>query len=198
MVDSLWDWLDSGKDALKSFKDYAGETFRDIVSDMMRTIVLRNVFGTFQDDIAKIYENYSMGSDMAAMAAAVAARMQDLVDTYETQLPALQTLLKTITDNLSLSGIDITGATNASQTAQTSGIRNVTEETGARIDGALIAQTNRLISVDDGITALREQADRALDVFLQIASSVRRSADNSDDIKRLLNLIQRDGIPIKG
>ena len=84
------------------------------------------------------------------------------------------------------------------QTAQTSGIRNVSEETGARIDGALIAQTNRLISVDDGITALREQADRALDVFLQIASSVRRSADNSDDIKRLLNLIQRDGIPIKG
>lgn len=197
MVDSLWDWLDSGKDALKSFKEYAGETFRDIVSDMMRTIVLKNVFGTFEGDIADIYEKYSTGGDMAAMAAAVAARMQDLVDTYETQLPGLQTLLKSITESLSLSGIDITNATNAAQTAQSGGVRNITEETGSRIDGNLIAQTNRLISVDENITGLREQANRALDVFLQIASSVRRSADNSDEIKRTLAIIQRDGISLK-
>jgi hypothetical protein len=197
MVDSLWDWLDSGKDALKSFKEYAGETFRDIVSDMMRTIVLKNVFGTFESDIADIYEKYSTGGDMAAMAAAVAARMQDLVDTYETQLPGLQTLLKSITESLSLSGIDITNATNAAQTAQSGGVRNITEETGSRIDGNLIAQTNRLISVDENITGLREQANRALDVLLQIASSVRRSADNSDEIKRTLAVIQRDGISLK-
>ena len=123
--------------------------------------------------------------------------MQDLVDTYETQLPGLQTLLKSITESLSLSGIDITNATNAAQTAQSGGVRNITEETGSRIDGNLIAQTNRLISVDENITGLREQANRALDVFLQIASSVRRSADNSDEIKRTLAIIQRDGISLK-
>lgn len=31
-VDSLWDWFDNGKDALDSFKDYASDTFRNIVS----------------------------------------------------------------------------------------------------------------------------------------------------------------------
>ena len=38
MVDSLWDWFDEGKDALDSFKEYAGDTFRDIASLPSRTI----------------------------------------------------------------------------------------------------------------------------------------------------------------
>lgn len=83
MVDSLWDWLDSGKDAPKIIPELPGKRkrFVDIVSDMMRdAIVLKNVFGTFESDIADIYEKYSTGGDMAAMAAAVAARMRDLVD----------------------------------------------------------------------------------------------------------------------
>ena len=40
MVDSIWDWFDEGKDALDRFKDYAKQTFRDIVSDMIKTILL--------------------------------------------------------------------------------------------------------------------------------------------------------------
>lgn len=56
-VDSLWDWFDEGKSALDSFKEYASGTFRDIVSDMLKTIVLENVVGSFGDDIASIYEN---------------------------------------------------------------------------------------------------------------------------------------------
>jgi hypothetical protein len=39
MVDSLRDRFDGGKDALDSFHEYASDTFRNIVSDMMRTTV---------------------------------------------------------------------------------------------------------------------------------------------------------------
>ena len=101
MTDSLWDWLNNGKDALDSFKDYADDTFKDIINDMMQTIVLKEVFGSFQDDIEKLYESYATGSiDEAKLAEGVSTLAQTLLGNYEEQLPGLKQLLESLTTTI--------------------------------------------------------------------------------------------------
>lgn len=118
-TDSIMDWLDTGKDALNSFKDYASDVFRSIVQDMLKTIVLDKVVGTFQDDIVKMYDDYSKGHvSEEDLMKQVANRTQDMVQTYEQQIPVLQAIAGNMNEILQqTTGIDITKSSSATATA---------------------------------------------------------------------------------
>jgi hypothetical protein len=109
-VDSLWDWFDEGKDALDSFKDYASQTFRDIVSDMLRTLLLKNVFNGYSDDISDLYDQYASGKlSEEELMEGVSQRTGKLVTDYERNLPMLQNILGGIDEDLKGIGIDLKG-----------------------------------------------------------------------------------------
>lgn len=198
MVDGLWDWLDEGESALDSFKDYAKSTFRDIVSDMLRTIVMKKVLGKFEDDIAKLYEKFSGNdTDMASFSAEITARIKSLTDKYAQELPYLQELLKQINDNFSLAGFDLKDTEGASQSANSSVASQVTEDTMTWLAGSMVAQTNRLISVDNNISEFRGQVDKALAPLTQIAANTKATADKLGGIAADIMVIRRDGVNIK-
>ena len=139
-VDSLWDWFDEGKDALKSFKEYAGDTFRDIVSDMMKTIVLEKVVGSFSDDIAEIYEEYARGSmDEETLMQKVAKRTGELIDSYEEQTPTLQKILTQVNDYLSDAGIDMHDTESTSQDNSSKGFSTASQDTVNELNGRFTA-----------------------------------------------------------
>ncbi|MDR2765435.1 MAG: tape measure protein [Tannerella sp.] len=107
-VDSLWDWYDTGKDVLDSFREYASDTFRDIVSDMLRTIALDSVFGSFDEDIARLYERYSKGElNEAQLMSLIAARTAQLSGDIQTNLPVMQSVLETVIGSLNEAGINL-------------------------------------------------------------------------------------------
>lgn len=107
-VSAMWDWFDEGKNALDSFEKYASGTFRDIVSDMLRTIILQKVVGTFGDDINAFYEQYAAGKiDEAQLSQLVADRTGVLTDSFEQQLPVLQEMMTVITDIFKNAGFDL-------------------------------------------------------------------------------------------
>lgn len=198
MIDGLWDWLDDGKDALDSFKGYAKDTFRDIVSDMLKTIVMKKVFGSFEDDIAKIYEKYSGNdTDMASFAAEISEKVKELTDRYEDELPYLQELLKQISTSFSQSGIDLKDSSSASQSANSSVVSQVTEETMTWLAGGMVAQTNRLISVDNNITEFRNQLTAALSPLTEIASNTKETVEKLEGIAADVLILRRDGTYIK-
>ena len=139
-VDSLWDWFDEGKDALTSFKEYAGDTFRDIVSDMMKTIVLEKVVGSFSDDIAEIYEEYARGSvDEETLMQKVAKRTGELIDSYEEQTPTLQKILTQVNDYLSDAGIDMHDTESTSQDSSSKGFSTASQDTVNELNGRFTA-----------------------------------------------------------
>lgn len=139
-VDSLWTWFDEGKDALDTFKDYASDTFRDIVSDMLRTIVLEKVVGSFSDDIADIYEEYAKGAiDETELMKKVGDRTEGLVDSYETQIPALQAIMEQVEAYLNQAGISLHGDSSYSQEASSKGFETMSEETGSELNGRFTA-----------------------------------------------------------
>lgn len=139
MVDSIWDWFDEGKDALDSFKDYAKQTFRDIVSDMIKTILLKDVFKDFKDNIAKLYEEYSKGNlTESQLSEAVAKETNSVMDRYKTQLPAIQGMVETINKNLKdTTGIDLNKSTSYSQSSSKGSFETITQDQAGSIDGRL-------------------------------------------------------------
>lgn len=155
MVDSLWDWLDNGKDALDSFKDYASDTFRDIVSDMMRTIVLDKVVGSFDDDIAELYEKYASGGlSEEELMKQVANRTGALVDDYERSIPALQSILNTVNGYFKDASIDLAQPDNSSREAsQKTGI-TASQDSVDKIDGMITTMMGHTYSINEGVTRM--------------------------------------------
>lgn len=149
MVDSIWDWFDEGKNALDSFKDYAKDTFRDIVSDMIKTILLKDVFADYQDNIAKLYEDYSKGDlTEQELSNAIAKETAEVMDRYDKTLPALQDTVNAINGSIKdVTGIDLKGDSSSSQSSSYGTSTSMDQETGGAILGRLTGVHEELIGI---------------------------------------------------
>lgn len=186
-VDSLWDWLDNGKDALDSFKDYASSTFRDIVSDMMRTIVLDKVVGTFSDDIAALYEEYAKGAiDETELMKKISERTSGLIDNYQQNIPTLQNIMDEINGYLQDAGIDLKKPESTSQQKATAGgFETMSQDTATELNGRFTALQiageeikSQSIAQSESLNLLTVK----MDTILSIGSETRNIADETRDI----------------
>lgn len=163
MVDSLWDWLDNGKDALDSFKDYASDTFRDIVSDMMRTIVLDKVVGSFDDDIAELYEKYAGGQlSEEELMRQVAERTGSLVDNYERNIPILESILSKVNGYFKEAGIDLAQPEDDTRTASQKGIATASQDSVDENNGRLAVMQGHTYSINENVSRMATGIDGLL------------------------------------
>lgn len=181
-VDSLWDWLDSGKDALDSFKEYASDTFRDIVTDMMKTIVLDKVIGNFDDDIAALYEKYASGdiseTDLMKM---VAERTGELVDNYEKNIPVLENILSSVNRYFKDVGIDLKKQQDDStRSAVEKGIQGVSQDSISEMNGRLTATT---MFLSDILKAVQLQTESTNNVSLAISDLKAMSVQVNENLR---------------
>lgn len=173
-VDSLWDWFDTGKDALDSFKDYASDTFRNIVSDMLRTIVLQKVVGTFSDDISALYEKYAKGAiTEEELMKLVAERTSGLVGDYEKNIPALEGIMTTVNDYFKNAGIDLKqpDTSGSSQSGHAGAITTVTEETAGKLEGIGNSIQTHVIGMDDKLMDISQYAYEAIGLLGKIVEN---------------------------
>lgn len=180
-VDSLWDWLDSGKDALKSFKEYASDTFRDIVSDMMKTIVLKRVIGNFDDDIAALYDKYASGNisetDLMKM---VAERTGELVDNYEKNIPVLESILSSVNGYFKDAGIDLKKQDDSTRSAVEKGIQGVSQDSITEMNGRLTATT---MFLSDILKAVQVQTDATNNMSLVMSDMKAMSVQVNENLR---------------
>lgn len=138
-VDSMWEWFDSGVDALGKFKEKASDVFRDIVSDMMRTIILKNVVAGFQDQVTDLYKQYSEKQiDETSLLRGVAELTGGLMDRYENEIPVIQQMMSQMSDIMSTTGINLKGS-GSTTSAAVGGAAGITEDQGNEISGRLTA-----------------------------------------------------------
>lgn len=180
-VDSLWDWLDSGKDALKSFKEYASDTFRDIVSDMMKTIVLEKVIGNFDDDIAALYDKYASGNiSEADLMKMVAERTGELVSNYESNIPLLENILNTVNGYFKDAGIDLKKQDDSTRSAVEKGIQGVSQDSISEMNGRLTATT---MFLSDILKAVQVQTEATNNVSLVVSDMKAMSVQVNENLR---------------
>lgn len=195
-VDSIWDWFDTGKSALDSFKEYASDTFRDIVSDMLRTIVLDKVVGNFDDDIAKLYEQYAREElSETELMQKVAERTNSLMKDYQNNLPVLEGILSNVSDSLKDAGIDLKADmdTGVNQSPQSGALTTMSQDSIATFEGIGRSMQTHLISIDKVSVEIREQQKEDSKALVKIVENTSHILP----IRELLEKIDREGITVK-
>lgn len=195
-VDSIWDWFDTGKSALDSFKEYASDTFRDIVSDMLRTVVLDKVVGNFDDDIAKLYEQYATETlSETELMQKVAERTNSLMKDYQNNLPVLEGILSNVSDSLKDAGIDLKADmdTGVNQSPQSGALTTMSQDSIATFEGIGRSMQTHLISIDKVSVEIREQQKEDSKALVKIVENTSHILP----IRELLEKIDREGITVR-
>lgn len=134
MTDAVWAWLKDGKDALSEFKNSASKTFAEISKDMVKQLLMKNVFGQYEDKLSDLYKAYAMKSiNESELGAASAHIAGEIVDSMNTYLPVAQSLLKQLQEGFAAKGFDITKEGDNSQTATANGVTSITFEQASNI-----------------------------------------------------------------
>ena len=187
MTDAVWSWLKEGKDALSEFKNSASKTFADIAKDMVKQLLLKNVFSKYEDKLSDLYKAYAMKSiNENELGAASAHLAGEIVEGMNSYLPVAQNLLKQLQEGFAAKGIDITKDENTSQTASANGVSSITYEQANNIVALTTAGNVSRDQIKDLMTAKLSTIDvstRALQVLAtehnSIADELRTIQANS-------------------
>ena len=115
MVDSVWEFLRDGSDALDTFKDKAGDTFRSIAQDAVKQFLKVAVFQGFEDQLTDLYKLYGAGIiDEGILMTGVADIAGGIADAFDKSLPTAERLAQNIADIFGIKGYDIVGEGDSS------------------------------------------------------------------------------------
>jgi tape measure domain-containing protein len=163
MTDAVWSWLKDGKDALSEFKNSASKTFADISKDMVKQLLLKNVFSQYEEKLSDLYKAYAMKSiNENELGAASAQLAGEIVDGMNNYLPVAQSLLKQLQEGFAAKGIDITKEGDSSQTATANGVTTITFEQASNIVALTTAGNISRDQIKDVLTAKLSTMDASM------------------------------------
>lgn len=170
--------------------DMSNKDFADKFEDYIKNALLSSIITTkYKGQIDKLYEDWALATDSDNQltpdeAAKLKKRQQELADA----------LLKEREEMYKTFGFK---KDSAEQSAQRGMINGVTEETASKLDGSIISQTNRLISVDETLVDIMQLLDRALGPIMSIAENTKRAAELLEMIQTDISTVRRDGVTIR-
>ena len=163
MTDAVWSWLKDGKDALSEFKNSASKTFAEISKDMVKQLLLKNVFSQYEDKLSDLYKAYAMKSiNENELGAASAHLAGEIVEGMNSYLPVAQNLLKQLQEGFAAKGIDITKDGDSSQTATANGVTSITFEQANNIVALTTAGNVSRDQIKDLMTAKLSTMDASM------------------------------------
>lgn len=178
MTDAVWAWLKDGKDALSEFKNSASKTFADISKDMVKQLLMKNVFSQFEDKLSDLYKAYAMKAiNENELGAASANLAGEIVDSMNTYLPVAQSLLKQLQEGFAAKGFDITKEGDSSQTATANGVTSITFEQASNIIALTTAGNISRDQIKDILTVKLSTMDASMRGVQMMAVEQKSIAD---------------------
>ena len=179
MTDAVWSWLKEGKDALSEFKNASSKTFAEIAKDMVKQLLLKNVFAQYEDKLSNLYKAYAMKAidekELGAQSSAIAG---EIVNSMNTFLPVAQNLLTQLKDGFAKQGIDITNE-NSSQSATANGVSSITFEQASNIVALTTAGNISRDQIKERLSLMNATMDDIRALISQIGSSTPDYANSN-------------------
>lgn len=180
MTDAVWSWLKDGKDALSEFKNSASKTFAEISKDMVKQLLLKNVFSKYEDKLSDLYKKYAMKAiNENELGAASANLAGEIVDSMNSYLPVAQSLLKQLQEGFAAKGIDITREGDSSQTATANGVTSITFEQASNIVALTTAGNISRDQIKERLSLMNATMDDIRALISQIDSATPDYANSN-------------------
>lgn len=179
MTDAIMNCLDTGEDALKSFEDMAGETFRNIAQEMVKDMVISEVLGDYQTNLMDSYKRFAKKEITKEELLKTTAEETDaLKQRYESQREGLQEWATAIAETMDEIGINIKDTADKEQEATFGGFETMSEDTGTELSGRFSAM----------YIVQSEHLELAKNVAMTIASGVRILTDQNGTLEDIRSL----------
>lgn len=184
MTDALFEWLKTGTDVLYKFKQSAKDTFADIAKDMVKQMLMTQVFDEYKENLKKIYAAYAATRNRDILISGVMQSTDKFLTHAENELPIIQEALAKINDQFAARGFDLTQSSDEG-TGAYKAISSFSQEQGDELNGRLTAIQ---IGQQQGIiqrTAMLEIMSVHFEQTVRIGDGVGRIANEITDIREM-------------
>ena len=122
---------------LETFKQDAGDTFRSIAKEMIKTLANNLIFKDYSEQLTTLYEQYAKGGiSENSLMQQVVTLTNGVTAKAEKVLPSLESSLSVMNDSFEAIGINIKDTNTEEQTASTAGgFETMSEDTGTELSG---------------------------------------------------------------
>ena len=201
LVDSLFNWLDTGEDVMDSFEKMSKDTFRAVGKDMVKQLSNQMIFDGFSKKMTDIYkQSQEDGWSSEQLAAEVGKAGAQLKQDVANAAPALQAATQAISEALG----NIQNTTEDMQQSAVAGaFQTMSEDTAGVLEGRFTAvyESNLAIQgilgnigeiVSNIINQITNNGQTLSDIRSIVVDSnlqLKTIAANSTDIKKLCTSI---------
>lgn len=198
MTNSLWDWLKDGTNMLRSFRDYASDTFTEIAQDAIKAFLKINLMDKFTTPLNDMFEAYSFGLiDETALMLGVANVAGQIGETFATLTPTLQEMGKVLADAFKLEGYDIVNGSQGSGSSSTNTVKGMSEGTADVIVGYINAiradvSVNRTMIANyypQFLSSMQRGNTIADSQLAQLRTIVENTRQNREFVERIYNIL---------
>ena len=198
MTKAIVDAFKNGTDAAQTFKTDMITVLEDVGEQMVKSLFIQKYIDAYSEQLQDIYKKQRSGTDeqnATAIAGEVAKASADYFSNLTDAQQKSDEWLKMYQDMAAKYGFDLYNSTT-SQSTQAGAITTISEETGSKLEGTMVALLNRAAGMDDKFGDISKLISTALAPLLQIAENTngcKRLDDIADDIAKII----RDGITAK-
>ena len=159
LTDAVWNWLETGEDALTTFRSSASDTFKSIAQDMIKTMANKLIFAKYSEQVEELGEKYAKGeiTEEELMTQAVDLT-ESTMQNSEGAIKTMEEVTKRIDDYAKSKGYDMTGSSDV--TATSGGFETMSEDTATELSGRFTAlyesglrQEAYLGKISEGLTS---------------------------------------------
>ncbi len=166
LTDAVWNWLETGEDALDTFRESASDTFKSIAQNMIKTLANKLIFQSYSEQVEELGEKYAKGEITEEELMTQALDMTDAtLQGSESAIKTMQEMTQKVSDYAKSMGYDMTGSSEVS--ASGGGFETMSEDTATELSGrftalyesglrqeALLGKVTEGLSTGGGIAAL--------------------------------------------
>lgn len=198
MTKAIVDAFKNGTDAAQTFKTDMITVLEDVGEQMVKSLFIQKYIDAYSEQLQDIYKKQRIGTDeqkATSIAEEVAKASADYFSSLTDAQQKSDEWLKMYQDMAAKYGFDLYNSTT-SQTTQSGAITTISEETGSKLEGTMVALLNRAAGMDDKFGDISKVISSALAPLLQIAENTmgcKRIDEMADDIAKII----RDGITTK-
>lgn len=180
MTESIWAWLKDGKDALSEFKDAASKTFANVAKDMLKQLLMKNVFKQYEEQLSDLYKAYAAGLiDEDGLSRGVEKIAGNMLNSVNSFIPVAQQFMKAVDSGMSKVGISLTKEGDSSQTATANGVTTITFEQASNIVALTTAGNISRDQIKERLSLMNATMDDIRALISQIGSSTPDYANSN-------------------
>lgn len=138
LSNAIWNWLETGEDALDTFKDSASSTFKAVAQDMIKTMANKLIFDQYDTQMQELGEKYAKGEiDSEQLMKSAIDITEATLDGADSAVKTIEEVTKRVDDYAKEKGYDMTGASSVE--ASSGGFETMSETTATELSGRFTA-----------------------------------------------------------